>query len=131
MAIRSKLLAKDTRRNQTAFLLDSIRRGRCDSDRGAPVIDVELKRWRIQFNPSSPRRFLRSFDYLIRPLEHADRNCQTNLFRGLQVDNEFKFRCLLHRQVGRFRSLEDLVDVVGSFTGTNHRSKAAGSSLYF
>ena len=36
-----------------------------------------------------------SSDDLIRPLEHADWNCQTNLFCRFEVDNEFKLRRLL------------------------------------
>src|SRR5262245_45923460 len=43
-----------------------------------------------------------SLDYPIRPREHFWRNCQTNLFRCLQVDDEFKLRCLLHGQISRF-----------------------------
>ncbi len=35
-----------------------------------------------------------SFDHLIRPREHVDWNCQTNLFCRLKVDDEFKLRCL-------------------------------------
>ena len=43
----------------------------------------------------------------------SDWNCQANLFCRLEVNDEFKLRRLLHRQIGRFRSLEDLVHVVG------------------
>jgi hypothetical protein len=58
-----------------------------------------------------PLRFLRSLDHLIRPLEHADRNCQTDLLRCLQVDDKLKLRRLLHRQVSRFGTFQDLVHV--------------------
>jgi hypothetical protein len=37
----------------------------------------------------------------------------TDLFCRLEVDDEFKLRRLLYRQIGRFRSLENLVYVVG------------------
>ena len=37
----------------------------------------------------------------------------TNLFCRLEVDDEFNLHRLLYRQVGRFRSLEDPVYVVG------------------
>src|SRR6266508_1406724 len=47
----------------------------------------------------------------IRPLEHADRNCQTNLFCRLKVDHELKLRCLLYRQISRFGTFQDLVHV--------------------
>jgi hypothetical protein len=50
-------------------------------------------------------------DDLIRPLEHVDWNCQADLFRRLEVDNEFKLRCLLYRQVSRFGAFQDLVHV--------------------
>src|SRR6266481_9956414 len=47
----------------------------------------------------------------IRPLEQVDWNCQTNLFRCVQVDHEFKLRCLLHWQISRFGAFQDLVHV--------------------
>jgi hypothetical protein len=54
-----------------------------------------------------------SLDHLIRALEHAYWYCQTNLFCRLEVDDELKLRRLLYGQVGRFRSPENLVYVVG------------------
>ena len=56
---------------------------------------------------------LLSLDNLIRPLEHADRNCQTDLFRSLKVNDEFKLRCLLHRQISWIRSFKDPIYVLG------------------
>src|SRR5206468_12008944 len=53
----------------------------------------------------------RLLDHLIRPLKHADWNRQTNLFCRLKVDDEFKLRCLLHRQISRFGTFQDLVHV--------------------
>ena len=50
-------------------------------------------------------------DHLIRPLEHAAWNCQTDLFCRLEVNDEFKLRCLLHRQISRFGAFQDLVHV--------------------
>src|SRR5438309_5982077 len=47
----------------------------------------------------------------IRPLEHADWNRQTDLFCRLKVNDKFKLRCLLHRQISRFGTFQDLVDV--------------------
>src|SRR5213594_1632008 len=52
-----------------------------------------------------------SLDHFIRPLEHVERNCQTNLFCRLKVNDEFKLRCLLHRQISRFGAFQDLVHV--------------------
>jgi hypothetical protein len=40
-----------------------------------------------------------SLDYLIRPLKHADWNCQTDLFCRLEVHDELKLRGLLDGQV--------------------------------
>ena len=52
-----------------------------------------------------------SLDNLIRALQHAVRNCQTNLFCRVEIDDEFKFRCLLHWQISRFSAFQDLVYV--------------------
>src|SRR5262245_32284862 len=61
-----------------------------------------------------PRAFcLYSLDYLICPREELGRKCQTDLFRRLQVNDEFKLRRLLDRQVSRPRPLLNLVHVVG------------------
>ena len=45
-------------------------------------------------------------DHFIRPLQHAAWNCQTNLFCRFQVDDEFKLRRLLHRQISRFGTFQ-------------------------
>src|SRR5262245_7292952 len=52
--------------------------------------------------------------HLIRPREHFDWNCQTNLFCRLEVNDEFKLRCLLHRQIRRFSAFQYLVHVNSS-----------------
>src|SRR6266581_3392073 len=52
-----------------------------------------------------------SLDHLILSLEHADRNCQTNLFCRPKVDDEFNLRGLLHGQISRFGTLQNLVHV--------------------
>src|SRR5688500_8324726 len=44
-------------------------------------------------------------------LEHVDRNSQTNLFCRLEVDDELELRCLLHRQISRLGTFQDLVHV--------------------
>ena len=54
-----------------------------------------------------------SLDDFIRPREHVDWNCKTDLFCRLKVDHEFKLRRLLHRQISRFGAFQDLVNVVG------------------
>src|SRR6476660_706338 len=52
-----------------------------------------------------------SLNHLIRPLKHAVRNYQTDLFGYFEVDDEFKLRWLLHRQISRFRAFQYLVHV--------------------
>src|SRR5262249_7178054 len=53
----------------------------------------------------------RILDHLIGPREELRRKCQTDLFRSLQVDHKLKLRGLLHRQVSRFGTFQDFVDV--------------------
>jgi hypothetical protein len=52
-----------------------------------------------------------SFDDLSRPRQHFDWNRMTDLFCRPKVNNEFKLRCLLHRQISRFGTFQDLVHV--------------------
>src|SRR5262245_32952677 len=52
-----------------------------------------------------------SLDHFIRPREKFRRECQSNLFRCLQVDHKLKLRCLLHRQISRFGTFKYLVHV--------------------
>ena len=52
-----------------------------------------------------------SFYDPICPRQHFRCNGQSNLFRCLQIDHEFKLRCLLHRQISRFGTFQDLVHV--------------------
>src|SRR5262245_60603482 len=56
----------------------------------------------------------RLFDHLVSPCEHLRWNRQSNLFRGLQVNDEFKLRRLLYRQISRFGAFQDLVHVNSS-----------------
>jgi hypothetical protein len=64
-----------------------------------------------QFNPGVAARL---FDHLIRPYQYVRRNCQADLLRGFQVDDEFKLYRLLHGKVGGLSALENLVHVSGS-----------------
>ena len=61
--------------------------------------EIESKENSIQ--SSMGVSFLRSLDHLIRPLQHAAWNCQTDLFGGPEINDELKLRCLLHRQIRR------------------------------
>ena len=54
---------------------------------------------------------LRSFDQAIRADEHRLRNGDSELSRGLQVDDELELRRLLDRQLSGLCALEDPVDV--------------------
>src|SRR5262245_34688660 len=51
-----------------------------------------------------------SYD-LIRPFEHARWNGNTDLFCRPEIDDEFKLRRLLHRQITRFGTFQDLVHI--------------------
>src|SRR5215510_1974469 len=51
------------------------------------------------------------FDDLISAKQERLRDRQAERLGGLEVDDQIKFRGLLHRQVSRLRALEDLVDV--------------------
>src|SRR5438094_322230 len=52
-----------------------------------------------------------SLDHFIRSREQVDWNCQANLFCRLEVYDKLKLRCLLHRQISRFGTFQDLVHV--------------------
>src|SRR5215813_15012913 len=52
--------------------------------------------------------------HLIRLGEQVHRNCQTNQLCRLKVNDQLKLCRLLYWQIGRLRSLENLVDVAGS-----------------
>jgi len=60
----------------------------------------------ISFFPSS-------LEYLVRPLEHLGRDRQANLLRRFEIDYKLKLRRLLHWEVSRFRSFQNLVYVSG------------------
>ena len=66
-------------------------------------------------------KIIDSSNYFIRPREHVGRNCQPDLLRRLEVDDEFKLRWLLNRQIGRFSAFQDLVHIIGA------RLKLSGS----
>jgi hypothetical protein len=42
-----------------------------------------------------------SFDHPVRPRQHVGRDREADLLGCLQIDNQLKFRWLLHGQVGR------------------------------
>src|SRR4029077_11103943 len=60
--------------------------------------------------PHSP---LFSLDHLVRSRQDAGWNRQAKLLSGFQIDDQFELSRLLDRKVGRFPSLEDLVNVGG------------------
>jgi hypothetical protein len=60
---------------------------------------------------ASPLGFLPSLDHLIRPREKFRRECQSDLFRSFQIDHELKLCRLLHRQINRFDTFQDLIHV--------------------
>src|SRR6478672_5480024 len=60
--------------------------------------------------PLTPHRYF-SLNDLIRPLQHADWNCQINLFCSFEIDHKLNLSCLLHRQISRFGPFQNLVHV--------------------
>jgi hypothetical protein len=48
----------------------------------------------------------RLFDYLVGTREQRRRHRETKCLRCLEVDDQFYFRSLLHRQLARLRTLE-------------------------
>src|SRR5215467_5580555 len=56
-------------------------------------------------------RACRLFNHLIRLRKQIDRNCQADLFCSLQVNDKFKLRRLLYRQISRLGTFQDLVHV--------------------
>src|SRR5205085_2614960 len=65
-----------------------------------------------KFEMRNSKSKLDSPNHFVRPPQHAWRNRQTDLLRRLEIDRQLEFRWLLHRQLGRFRSFQDLVDVI-------------------
>ena len=58
--------------------------------------------------PVYPGAFL---DHLIRPRQHVGWNRQADLLGGFEIDHELELRRLLHRQIGRFGTLQNLVHI--------------------
>src|SRR5262245_27925525 len=63
----------------------------------------------LLFTGSAP-----SLDDPVRSCQHVGWNCESNLFRSLQVDHKLKLRRLLHRQISRFGTFQDFVHVNGN-----------------
>ena len=57
------------------------------------------------------RRKTSLFDHLVGGAEHRLRYGEVKRFRGFEVDGEFNFRGLLHRQVGWLLAVEDSTSI--------------------
>jgi hypothetical protein len=119
-----KLLPHITGQGTPSFILPR-RRGRKDISDGQENENPIVQPWLhlpIRRKTSSlpfpipccllPRAFcLYSLHHLIRSREYLRRNHQTNLFRCFKVNDEFKLCRLLHRQISRLGTFQDLVHV--------------------
>jgi hypothetical protein len=54
------------------------------------------------------------FDHLVSAILHRLRHGNAERLRGLEVEEQLDFACLLHRQVGGFLALENTADVPAS-----------------
>src|ERR1700745_2660151 len=57
--------------------------------------------------PSTP-----SFDHLVGASEEHWRHVEAEDFGGRQIDDEVEFGRLLHREIGRLRAAQNLIDIV-------------------
>ena len=55
--------------------------------------------------------FTALFDHLVGAGEQRGRHGETERFGRLEIDHQFEFSWLLHRQVGGFLALEDAIDI--------------------
>jgi hypothetical protein len=62
------------------------------------------------------RKWHSSFDHLVGALQQRRRHFDAKRLCGLQIDHQFELGGLLDRQVGRVRTLENLVDENGGPT---------------
>src|SRR5262249_39377046 len=67
----------------------------------------------IRASEASRRPFF-SLDHLVRSEQHIRRNCETDLLRCFQIDNELKLLRLFHGQISGLGTFQDFVDVVRS-----------------
>jgi hypothetical protein len=54
---------------------------------------------------------VRTTPTLIRPRQHIRRNRQPDLLGSLEIDHELELLRLLHREIGRLASFQDLVPI--------------------
>src|SRR5262245_21031864 len=71
-----------------------------------PKADVAERDWHVRFVPKAD--ITTSLDHFVGELLHLRRHIESERFRGLEVDDQFELRDLLHRQIGRLFSLEYL-----------------------
>src|SRR5215471_11912431 len=70
----------------------------------------------VRFGPIASPRAQSTIDQLVGTFEHRRWNSQTELSRGLDVDNELKFCRLLDRKITRLRTFKNHVHIVGGTT---------------
>jgi hypothetical protein len=79
-----------------------------------PKADSRPPSRKVRFGPISDIGGL--LDHLVGAVEKRERDRQAECLSGLEIDDQFDFRGLLNRQIGRFEPLTPLSMVPLAFT---------------
>ena len=60
----------------------------------------------------APQQRRSLFDHLVSACKQRRRHFEAQRLGGLEIHDEFEFRGLFDRELGRFRTLENFVDVI-------------------
>src|SRR2546426_1771626 len=68
-------------------------------------------------------------DHLVRPSQHRRRDRQAERLGRLEVNHQLELRRLLHGEVSRFSTFQDLVDIDGAASGARMRLRTTASPI--